>query len=91
MHKIKPGTLTAGAEESNFKGAIEMFIARDKASSFITSVKGTPACWKQFLYNVGPMVKQLRWEELRWEELPYVTNKLDNLGLSDKNLKNSTY
>ena len=31
MHKIKPGTLTAGTVKSNFKGTIERFVARDNA------------------------------------------------------------
>ena len=29
--------------------------------------------------------------ELRWEELPYIINKLDNLGLSWGELKNFSY
>ena len=48
MYKLKPGTLTAGTVKSNFKGTIERFVARDNAFSFMSSVKGTLACWKQF-------------------------------------------
>ena len=59
MQKIKPGTLTAGTVKSNFKGTIERFVAKDNAFSFMNSVKGTPAYWKQFLYDVLAMVKQL--------------------------------
>ena len=100
MHKIKPGTLTAGTVNSNFKRAIEWFVASDNAFSFMSSVKGTPAYWKQFLYDVLAMVKQLgiptyflilSCAELRWEELPYIINKLNNLGLSEKELKNLSY
>ena len=29
--------------------------------------------------------------DLRWEELPYIINKLNNLGLSDEELKNLRY
>ena len=29
--------------------------------------------------------------DLRWEELPYIINKLNNLGLSDKELENLSY
>ena len=29
--------------------------------------------------------------DLRWEELPHIINKLNNLGLSDKELKNFSY
>ena len=49
MHKIKTGTLTAGTVKSNFKGTKERFVARDSAFSFMNSVKGTLAYWKQFL------------------------------------------
>ena len=77
MHKIKPGTLTAGTVNSNFKRAIEWFVASDNAFSFMSSVKGTPAYWKQFLYDVLAMVKQLgipthfltlSCADLRWED-----------------------
>ena len=29
--------------------------------------------------------------DLRWEEQPYIINKLNNLGLSDKELKKLSY
>ena len=63
----------------------------------MNSVKVTPAYWKQFLYDVLAMVKQLGiptyfltlpCTDLRWEGLPYIINKLNNIGLSDKELKN---
>ena len=59
MHKIKPGTLTARTVKSTIKGRIEQFVSRDNAFSFMSSVKGTPAYWKQFLYDLLAMVKQL--------------------------------
>ena len=59
MHIIKPVTLTAVMVKSNLKGTIERFFASDNAFSFMSSVKGTPAYWKQFLYDVLAMVKQL--------------------------------
>ena len=43
MHKIKPGTLTAGTVKSNFKGTIERLVARNNAFSFMSLVKGIPA------------------------------------------------
>ena len=57
MHKIKPGTLTAGAVKSNSKGAIERFVARENAFPLMSSVKRTLAYWKQFLYDVTAMIK----------------------------------
>ena len=58
MHMINPSALRAGTVKSNFKGTIERYVARDNSFSFMSSVKGTPAYWKQFLYNVLVMVKQ---------------------------------
>ena len=52
MHKIKPGTLTAEMVKNNLKGTIKRFVASDNAFSFMSSVKETPAYWKQFLYNI---------------------------------------
>ena len=85
MRKIKPGTLTAGTVKET-----KRFVVRENAFSFMSSVKGTPACWKQFLYYVLAMVRQLgiptyyrtlSFANLRWEELPYIINKLNSLGL----------
>ena len=100
MHKIKPGTFAAGTVKIYFKGTIERCVAMDNAFSFMSSVKGTPAYWKQFLYDVLAMVKQLgipmhlltlSCAYLRWKELPYIINKLNNLGLNGEELKNSSY
>ena len=52
MHKIKPGSLTAGTVKSNFKGTIERFVTKDNALSFMSPIKGTLAYWKQFLNDV---------------------------------------
>ena len=100
MHNIKPATLTAGTVKSTFKATVERFVARDNIFLFMSSVKGTPAYWKQFLYDVLAMLKQLgittyflilSCADLRWEELPYIINKLNNLGLSDEELENLSY
>ena len=100
MHEIKPGTLTAAPVKSNFKGRIERFVASDNVFSFMSSVKGATAYSKQFLYDVLIMVKQLgirtyfltlSCADLRWEELLYTINRLNNLGLSEDELKNLSY
>ena len=63
-------------------------------------VKGTPACWKQFLHEVLEMVKQLgihtdlltlSCADLRWDELPHIINKLNNFNLSDEEKSNLRY
>ena len=100
IHRIKPNILTAGTIKYNFKGTIKSFVASDYAFLFISSFKVTSACWKYFLYDVLTMVKQLRkfryfltltCADLRWEELPYIINKLNNLGPSDEELKKLSF
>ena len=59
MHKIKPGTLTARMVKNNLKGTFERLVVSDNTFLFMSSVKGAPAYWKQFLYDVLAMVKQL--------------------------------
>ena len=46
MHKIKPGTLTAGIFKNNFKEKIERFVASHNVFSFMSSIKGTLSYWK---------------------------------------------
>ena len=95
IHKIEPGTLTAKTVTSSFKGTNEGFVSRDKTFSFMSSVKGTPAYWKQFLLDVLAMVKQLEISTFfltlscanLWDELSYIICKLSNIRLSDKELK----
>ena len=59
-------------------------------------VKGTPVYRKLFLYDVIVKVKELEipvyflalsFADLKWEELPYIINTLNNLRLSDEELK----
>ena len=66
----------------------------------MSSVKVTPAYLKQFLDDVLAMVKNLGiptyfltlpYADLRWRELPYIINKLNNLQLSDEELKKLSY
>ena len=60
MHKIKPGTLAARTVKNDLKGTVQRFAASDSAFSFMSSVRGTPAYWERFLYDVLAIVKQLR-------------------------------
>ena len=60
------------------------------------SVKETPAYWKQFLYDALAMLRQLgiltyfltSGADLRWEKRTHIINKLNNLELTDEELKN---
>ena len=44
---------------TNYKDTIQTFLGSSDAFSFMSSVKGTPSYWKQFLFDVLAMVKQL--------------------------------
>ena len=59
MHKIKTGTLKAGSVKSSSRETFEISVARDNILSFMSPVKGTPEYWKQVLYGILTMVKQL--------------------------------
>ena len=59
MDKIKAGQLTAGTTKQNYRGNIDRFVASDNAFSLKSSLKGTRAYWKQFLYDALAMIKLL--------------------------------
>ena len=63
-------------------------------------IKGTPAYWKKFLFDVLAMVKQLgiptffmtlSSADLKWNELISIINKLNKQGLSDEDISNLAY
>ena len=63
---------------SNFTEPVKSFLTKDDAYQFMSNIKGTPACWKKFLFEVLTMVKQLglptffmtlSCADLRWDEL----------------------
>ena len=51
MQKVKPNNLTAGMLSQNFKETVKSFVANDKAYSFMSAIKGTPAYWKKFFVS----------------------------------------
>ena len=100
MKKIASDSLNAGKLSKNFKATIQQFIAQDKAYSFMSSIKVTPAYWKKFLFEVLAVVKQLgipiffmnlSFENLRWNELVEIISKLNRLDFSDDVIKKMTY
>ena len=48
MKKVLSNDLTAGMLSKNLKQRVQEFIVEDKAFSFMSSIKGTPAYWKKF-------------------------------------------
>ena len=100
MRKVASNSLTAGMLNRNFKEKVKEFIATDKAFSFMNCIKGTPAYWKKFLYEVLAMVKQLgvptffltlSCADLRWDELISIISKLNNLNLTESDITNLSY
>ena len=59
MRKIVSYNLNAGMLSKNFKATVHQFIVQDKAYSFMSSFKCTPAYWKKYLFEVLVMINQL--------------------------------
>ena len=59
MYKVRPGSIAAATFKYILKETIEKFLAGQNEFSFINSVKETPAYWKQFLFDILVIVKQL--------------------------------
>ena len=66
----------------------------------MNSIKGTPAHWTKFLFDVLAMVKQfgvptfsmtLSSADLKWNELVSIINKLHKLDISEENIKKMSY
>ena len=100
MQKVRGMQITADTVKQNYKESVKRLLSSENAYSFMSSVKGTPVYWKQFLFEVFAMVKQLgiptyfltiSCADLRWNEFPYIINKLNNLCLSDEELENLSY
>ncbi|XP_057292445.1 uncharacterized protein LOC130621150 [Hydractinia symbiolongicarpus] len=92
--KVK-GTITAGQLQINFHETVRSFICEGQGYQFMNSIKGTPAYWKHFLYDVLAMVKQLglpsyfltlSCADLRWDELVVIIGKLNNIDVSSNEL-----
>ena len=76
----------------NFKESVKSLVAKDEDYNFMNTIKGTPAYWKRFLFEVLAMVKQLglptffmtlSCADLRWDELVSIISKLNGLNLSE--------
>ena len=86
MKKLCGGHLTAGMLSQNLFEIVKPFIHNGETCHFMNTIKGTPAYWKKFLYEVLAMVKKLGLPtflmtlscgDLRWNELIPVIAKLD--------------
>ena len=86
MKKVCSGHLTAGVLSQNFSETVKSFIANNEAYHFMNTIKGIPAYWQKFFFEVLALVKQvglrtffmtLSCADLRWNELISVTAKLN--------------
>ena len=60
MKKMLSNYLTPGMVSKNFKQRVQESIAKDKAFSFMSSIKGTPAYWKKNVasgFSYGKAIK----------------------------------
>ena len=44
---------------NNFKERIKYIIASDQAFTFMSGIKSTPAFWKEFLFHILAIIKEL--------------------------------
>ena len=58
MKKVH-GNLTAGMILTDYENTVKTMLLNEEAYKFLSEVKGSPAYWKQFLYDVLAMVRQL--------------------------------
>ena len=95
LKKICTGQLTAGMLTNNFSDTISSFLSKDDVYQFMSTIKGTPAYWKKFLYEVLAMVKQLglptfymtlSCADLRWNELISIIATLRGETLTDNDI-----
>lgn len=59
MRKVSGSNINAGMLTDNFKERVRNFVVNEDAYTFMNTVKGLPAYWKNMLSDVLAMVKQL--------------------------------
>ena len=59
LHKVQGTLIGAGSVRQNYKEPFKRLLSNENAFHFMSSVKGTPAYWKQLPHEVLAMVKQL--------------------------------
>ena len=79
----------------NFKESVNSFVTQDNAYYFMNTIKGTPAYWKRFLYEVLAMVKQLglptffftlSCADLHWNDLVEIIAKLEGNDITEEEI-----
>ena len=100
MKKVSGVNLTANMFQDNFQETVKSFIADENAYTFMNTIKGSPAYWKNMLSDVLAMVKQLgipsffltlSCADLRWNEFPIIISKLKGKELSAEEISAMSY
>jgi len=95
IKKVTCNNVTAGILGQNFHETVKSYIASDNAYRFMSTIKGTPAYWKNMLSDVLAMVKQLgipsyfmtlSCADLRWEELIVIIRRLRGENISKEEI-----
>ena len=85
---------------NDYENTVKTMLQNQEAYKFLSEVKGSPAYWKQFLYDVLAMVRQLglptyfltlSCADLHWNELVYIISKLQGVDITDDDIENLTY
>ena len=97
--KKKMGNFTAG-NFKNYKQSVEELFNKDQGFHFMNQIRGTPAYWKKFQYEVLAIIKQLGCPTFfltlscaysKQKEIPEIISKLSKLNLSKEYLESMNY
>ena len=59
MKKVTSNRLTGGMLSSNYAETVKSYLVKNDCYTFMSPIKGTPAYWKRFLFELFAMVKHL--------------------------------
>ena len=99
MKKVH-GNITAGMLLNNYENTVKTMLQNEEAYKFLSEVKGSPAYWKLFFYDVLAMVRQLglptyfltlSCADLHWNELVYIILKLQGIEIAEDEIQNMSY
>ena len=100
LKKVSGQPLTANQVRNLDNGTKQHLIFSDQAYYFMKNIPGSPAYWKNFLFDVVAMIKQLgppAWwitfscADLHWKEIYKILSKLKGHEMSDTEIEQMTY
>ena len=100
LKKVSGQPLTASQVRNLDSGTMQHLIFSDQAYYFMKNITGSPAYWKNFLFDVVAMIKQLgppAWwitfscADLCWNEIYKILSKLKGHEMSDTEIEHMTY